>query len=94
MEAMIKRYSTFKKHVPGSSPALDGHVIVLTGSNGSLGAHILGLLLTRSEMRNAYCWVRGEDPQERVLETLRRSLSVLDATRLVALTSDSKQKRS
>lgn len=95
MEAMIKRYSTFKKHVPGSSPAPDGQVIVLTGSTGSLGAHILGLLLTRSEVRNVYCWVRGEDPQERVLEALRRrSLSVLDATYLVALTSDSKQKRS
>lgn len=89
MKTMIKRYSTFKKHIPGSSPAPKGHVIVLTGSTGSLGAHILGLLLTRPEVRNVYCLVRGEDPQERVLEALRRrGLSVPDTTRLVALTSD------
>lgn len=89
METMIKRYSTFKKHIPGSSTAPEGHVVVLTGSTGSLGAHILGLLLTRSEVRNVYCLVRGKDPQERVLEALRRrGLDVPDTARLVALTSD------
>ena len=89
MEALIKRYSTFKKHVPGPSPAPEGHVVVLTGSTGSLGAHILTLLLTRSDVSEVYCLVRGENPQERVLEALRkRGLSVPDTTHLVALTSD------
>ncbi len=89
MRTMIKRYSIFKKHVPGSSPTPEGHTIVLTGSTGSLGAHILALLLARSEVRNVYCLVRGGNPQERVLEALRqRGLDVPDTTRLVALTSD------
>ena len=89
MEALIKRYSTFEKHVPGQSPAPEGHVVVLTGSTGSLGAHILTLLLTRSDVRKVYCLVRGENPQGRVLEALRkRGLSVPDTTRLVALTGD------
>lgn len=89
METLIKRYSTFKKHVPGPSPAPEGHVVVLTGSTGSLGAHVLTLLVTRSDVRKVYCLVRGENPQERVLEALRkRGLSVPDTTHLVALTSD------
>ncbi len=89
MKTMIKRYSSFQKHVPGSSPDPEGYTIVLTGSTGSLGAHILALLLARSEVRNVYCLVRGENPQERVLEALRqRDLDVPDTTRLVALTSD------
>ena len=89
METMIKRYSTFEKHVPGPSPAPEGHVVVLTGSTGSLGAHLLALLLTDSKAHKVYCLVRGEKPYERVLEALRkRGLSVPDTTRLVALTCD------
>ena len=50
---------------------------------------MLGLLLTRCEVGNVYCLVRGENPQERVLEALKeRWLSVPDTTRLVTLTSD------
>lgn len=93
METMIKKYSAFKRHVPGSTPAPEGHVVVLTGSTGSLGAHILALLLTRSDVRNVFCLVRGENPQERVLEALRqRDLSLPDTTSLVALTSDLSRK--
>lgn len=93
METMIRKYSAFKKHVPGPLPATEGHVVLLTGSTGSLGAHVLALLLTRSDVRNVYCLVRGENPQERVLEALRqRGLSVADTTLLVALTSDLSRK--
>ena len=93
MKAMITKYSTFNNHVPGSSPAPEGHVIVLTGSTGSLGAHILALLLTRPDVRNVYCLVRGENPQQRVLEALRqRNLSVPGTMHLVALNSDLSRK--
>lgn len=92
MKTMIKKYSTFKKHVPGSSPTPEGHVVVLTGSTGSLGAHILALLLTQSDVRNVYCLVRGEDPRERVLEALRRRGLEVPDTLLVALTSDLSRK--
>ena len=89
MENIIRKYSQFTKHVPGPPPALEGHVIVLTGSTGSLGAHLLALLLTQPEVRKVYCLVRGENPQERVLGALRkRNLSIPDTTRLVTLTSD------
>ena len=89
METMIKKYSTFKHHVPGSSAAPKGHVVLLTGSTGSLGAHILALLLARSDVHKVYGLVRGENPRGRVLEALRqRDLLVPDTTRLVAFTSD------
>lgn len=93
MKTMIKKYSTFDKHLPGSSPAPEGYVVVLTGSTGSLGAHILALLLTRSDVRNVYCLVRGEDPRGRVLEALRRRhLNVPDMKGFVAMTSDLSRK--
>ena len=93
MKTMIKKYSTFDKHVPGSSPAPEGHVVVLTGSTGSLGAHVLASLLARSDVRNVYCLVRGEDPRERVLEALRRRrLKVPEMKALVAFTSDLSRK--
>ena len=89
METMIKKYSTFRKHIGGSSSAPKGHVVVLTGSTGSLCAHILALLLTQFDVRNIYCLVRGENPRERVLEALRqRGLNLPDTALLVALTSD------
>ena len=93
MKSIIKKYSTFDKHVLGSSPAPKGHVVVLTGSTGSLGAHVLALLLTRSDVRNVYCLVRGEDPRGRVLEALRRRrLNVPDTKAFVAMTSDLSRK--
>ena len=89
METMIRKYSTFKKHTPGLTSTPEGHVVVLTGSTGSLGAHVLVSLLARPDVRNVYCLVRGENGQERVLKVLRqRGLRAPDERRLVALTSD------
>ena len=66
---------------------------VLTGATGSLGAHILAQLLTMSNVRHIYCLVRGENPQERVLQALQqRKLSILDIDRLIAFTSDLSRK--
>ena len=90
MEKMIRKYSKLEKHVPGSTSTPEGHVVVLTGSTGSLGAHVLDSLLAQPDVRSVYCLVRGENGRERVLEALRqRGLRASsDKTRLVALTSD------
>ena len=89
METMIRKYSTFTKHIPGSKSTPEGHVVVLTGSTGSLGAHVLALLLTRRDVRSVYCLVRGKIGQERVLKALRqRGLGAPDETRVVALACD------
>lgn len=89
MEAMIKKYSTFKKHVPSSEPSPKGYIVVLTGATGSLGAHLLAQLLNCPDVRYLYCLVRGENPQERVLQALQqRNLPITKPSRLIALTSD------
>ena len=89
MKELIKKYSTFIEHVPGASSVPGGHVVILTGSTGSLGAHILATLLSRSDVRKVYCLVRGKNPQERVLEALRkRNLDVPGTAIFVAVTSD------
>ena len=86
---MVERYSTFQKHATGPSTSPEGRVVVLTISIGSLGAHILGLFLTWSDVRKVYCLVRDDNVQERVLEVLRKTgLSVPDIRCVVALTSD------
>ena len=93
MKELIKKYSTFIKHVPGASSVPGGQVVILTGSTGSLGAHILATLLSRSDVRKVYCLVRGKNPQERVLEALRqRDLNVPGTALFVALTSDLSRK--
>ena len=89
MQAMIDRYSNFERHVPGSAPAPQGHVVVLTGATGTLGAHILAQLFHHPEVRSVYCLVRGENPKERVLQALKqRELSIPDPTLLKAMKSD------
>lgn len=89
MDAMIKKYSTFKTHVHGSAPAPNGHVVVLTGVTGSLGAYLLAQALAHPGVRRVYCLVRGENPQERVRQAIQqRSLSFPDPARLTVLKSD------
>lgn len=89
METMIKRYSTFEKHTPGSHSEPEGHVVLLTGATGSLGAHLLAQLLNQPDIHYIYCLVRGESPQDRVFDALRqRNLPISNLKRLIALTSD------
>jgi len=41
MQNLFEKYSTFRTHVP----VMDGKYVVLTGSTGSLGTHILSTLV-------------------------------------------------
>ena len=89
MGAMIKKYSIFKAHIPGSAPSPQGHVVVLTGVTGSLGAFLLAQFLFNTEVRQVYCLVRGENPEERVSQALRqRGFSFPNSDHLTVLTSD------
>jgi thioester reductase-like protein len=68
---------------------------LLTGSTGSLGAHILAQLLQAPHIRQIYCLVRADDPitaRSRVLSSLLvRGLvepAIIESIRLTALPSD------
>ncbi|KAI0120267.1 hypothetical protein F4776DRAFT_633434 [Hypoxylon sp. NC0597] len=75
-QKMQKLYELYAANMPISSrPAqqkpADGHVILLTGSTGSLGSYILDSLQKDSSVRRIYCLNRGPDS----LMRLRKSLS-------------------
>ena len=88
MVSLIKRYSSFKKHIAGSKQ-LDGKVLLLTGVTGSLGAEILAQCLRNPSIRHVYCLVRGSKPTDRVLLALKqRNLSIPSLVQFTALTAD------
>ncbi|KAM0140952.1 hypothetical protein ACHAO1_002078 [Botrytis cinerea] len=79
MESLIEKYSTF------------GEVVILTGATGSLGAHALYQMVNSPKFRKVYCLVRGENPMDRVLKSIKdRGLSLTPAARakVVAFTAD------
>lgn len=68
MGKLITTYSRFVNHEPKSSK-----VVLLTGTTGSLGAHILTRLLVMDNVRTVYCPVRATSSAmalDRILTTL------------------------
>ncbi|CZR53066.1 related to nonribosomal peptide synthetase MxcG (component of the myxochelin iron transport regulon) [Phialocephala subalpina] len=92
MRELVQKYSTFKRHVPGSSIA-DGEVIILTGATGSLGAHVLAQLVALENVKAVYCPARASsqpEAQSRVLSTLlfKQLDSTLDLTKIHCFPAD------
>ncbi|EEA26739.1 hypothetical protein EYB25_002224 [Talaromyces marneffei] len=83
MSELITKYSAF------------GETMILTGATGSLGAHILSQAINSHHVTKVYCLVRGSNPLERVLKSLKeRGLEVTSKNNLhkiVALVSDFSQ---
>ncbi|OAP65522.1 hypothetical protein AYL99_01494 [Fonsecaea erecta] len=94
MERMIEKYSTLSTFVPVDRGQSSGHFVVLTGATGSLGSHILAVLLQRPEIKKVYCLVRSsadEEAKQRILSALTdRDLSLPKEheQRVVGLHSD------
>lgn len=68
---------------------------ILTGATGSLGAHILAQAINSHDITKVYCLVRGSNPLERVLKSLKdRGLELTtkdNVHKIVALSSDFSQ---
>jgi len=84
MSQLIQKYSTFEAHLQPRQ-----EVIILTGTTGSLGAHILAQLLQNDNVKKVYCLVRAQSPEaatERVLTTLAsKQLPFTNISKMVAL---------
>ncbi|KAI1637946.1 hypothetical protein F4809DRAFT_602441 [Biscogniauxia mediterranea] len=97
MSDLISKYSDFPVFIPGGKEP-DGEVVLLTGTTGSLGAHILSQIVSLPQIKKIYCLVRAASKDEahsRVLSSLR-SRQVLQETpieKVVALPSDLGQER-
>ncbi|KAK5166578.1 uncharacterized protein LTR77_008121 [Saxophila tyrrhenica] len=58
MRNMIQKYSNFSQHVPVEKTIVGKHIVV-TGSTGSLGAHVVAKLASQRSVRTVYCLVRA-----------------------------------
>lgn len=75
MAGLIKQYSVFndENEVLGRALSSEGAIsVLLTGSTGSLGVHLLAQILSMERVKRIYCIVRGENPVERLRESLRK----------------------
>ena len=78
IEALIEEYSHFETISSESKEKLaNGGVdhsqqlnVILTGSTGSLGSHILLALLVKPQVTNVYCLNRAEDAKARTFDLL------------------------
>ena len=95
MKALIQKYSTFQKHTLTTTHSPSSHTILLTGATGSLGAHLLSILLSNSHISNIYCLTRGSHPLRRLHASLQsRGLPLPSApSKLSALSSDLSHQR-
>jgi nucleoside-diphosphate-sugar epimerase len=87
MSQLIEKYSHFESKVLPQQ-----EIIILTGTTGSLGAHILAQLLVKEHIKRIYCLVRASTPEaamDRVLSTLatKQLLPFKNISKIVALPS-------
>ncbi|KAH6663644.1 hypothetical protein B0J14DRAFT_682919 [Halenospora varia] len=58
---------------------------ILTGATGSIGAHTLAQVLANPEISKVYCLVRGENPMQRILDSLKERHLELPASSLAKI---------
>jgi nucleoside-diphosphate-sugar epimerase/acyl carrier protein len=88
MQRLITKYSHFEKHQPRTSQC-----VLLTGTTGSLGAHILARLLSMEHVITVFCPVRASSPSaalDRILTTLSNKglVPFANVDKIVALPAD------
>ncbi|KAK4122026.1 acetyl-CoA synthetase-like protein [Parathielavia appendiculata] len=81
MSAMIHRYSKFvpRKYISDIPTVLSGQTVLLVGSTGALGTHLLHELLSNPEVDRVYCLNRSADAAERQTQSFSdRGLGTID----------------
>ncbi|KAI1101066.1 L-aminoadipate-semialdehyde dehydrogenase [Jackrogersella minutella] len=95
MSKLIAKYSEFPRFVPGSQQR-DGEVVLITGTTGSLGAHILSQIVSLPGVKKVYCLVRAKSPEDarsRVVSSLesRKIFDPATMEKAICLPSDFSQ---
>ncbi|RYP46398.1 hypothetical protein DL768_007365 [Monosporascus sp. mg162] len=94
MHELIRAYSSFDRHVPGTAPRPEKEVALLTGATGGLGAHLLAQLVSRPSVSSVWAMVRAPSDTaalERVSSSLKSRglhLSPEERGKVVALACD------
>jgi thioester reductase-like protein len=83
MEQLISKYSTFRQHTPFETLAPSQDVVLLTGTTGTVGIHILAKLVKQSNVSAVWTLVRAtsiSQASERMSNALSsRGLSLTDS---------------
>ncbi|CAK1358177.1 unnamed protein product [Cercospora beticola] len=90
MEAMIKKYShDLPSRSTKGTPALNEHTVLLTGSTGSLGGHVLEELINSPSVAHVYALNRSTDAEARQAKQFKsRGLSIDGLRKVTFLTAD------
>lgn len=93
IEAMIKKYTTvLPAHAPEPNIVhVVERVVLLTGTTGNLGAHVLALLLKDERTKRVYALNRGSDLRNRqraAFDGAQLPVELLDQPKLVLLSVD------
>lgn len=96
MSALVHQYThSLKRKTPTSTlpratkPKVEGHTVILTGSTGTLGTHLLHALLHTPSVMHIYCLNRTPSAAARQQSTFTSSsLGPLDHSRITFLTAD------
>ena len=91
IQFMINKYTPKLPPIVASTPKPDGSVVLITGSTGYLGSHILVSLLQQKDVVKIYALNRGKDipeKQRKSFETWGLPSTLLDDNRLVQLSAD------
>ncbi|KAK9367371.1 hypothetical protein V1509DRAFT_185320 [Lipomyces kononenkoae] len=95
MRHLYENYSTFRPHVSGTAKsAAHGEYMIITGTTGSLGAHVLAQALPVPHVKKIYCLVRASSTEQallRVTSSLASKKITLDPqhlTKIAAYPSD------
>ncbi|KAF1977379.1 acetyl-CoA synthetase-like protein [Bimuria novae-zelandiae CBS 107.79] len=76
MDRMVRKYTTDmvrQKCPKNSSERPSKHTVVLTGSTGSLGTHILEQLLQDPKVEKVYCMNRSDNAEARQKDSFRKN---------------------
>ncbi|KAJ6027465.1 uncharacterized protein N7446_003943 [Penicillium canescens] len=88
MDNLVKKYSSFRKHLPCPETPRRTRSVLLTGATGSVGAHVLFELLNDDSVSTVYCLTRRASPLKAVRGSLFERgllLSLEQTSKVVAL---------
>lgn len=75
MDQMVRKYTgdmVRQKRSPKLTKPLNKHTVIVTGSTGSLGTHILEQLLANPEVEKVYCLNRSDNAEARTKESFSK----------------------
>ena len=92
LNAMVRKYTKDMVRQGGAAKWMKGHskhTVIITGSTGSLGSHILEQLLKNPDIEKVYCMNRSTDAEARQKDSLRQHHGPsIDFSKVIFLRTD------